>query len=68
MEALKIILIVFVFLIFVGVLGLITAKLNGIDLDKDPREMPEKQMILFAILRPFFCMAILLKKIFKKKK
>ena len=68
MEALKIILIIFAFLIGVGLLGLLTAKLNGIDLDKDPKDMPEKQMILFVILCPFFYMAMLLKKIFKKRK
>ena len=68
MEALKIIAIVIAFLLFVGLLGLLTAKLNGIDLDKKPSEMPEDKMILFAILQPMFYMAILLKKIFKKRK
>lgn len=64
----KIILMVVGFLVLVVLLGLITAKLNGIELGKEPDEMSEKSLALYIPLRPFLFPAELVVKLFKKKK
>lgn len=57
MEALKIILLCLAFILAVGLLALFAAKINGIELGKDPAEMSDKSRALYFALRPLWKIA-----------
>lgn len=57
MEALKIIILCLAFVIVVGLLALLAAKINGVELGKDPAEMSDKSRALYIALRPLWKIA-----------
>lgn len=57
MEALKIILACIAFILAVGLLALLAAKINGVELGKDPAEMSDKSRALYIALRPLWKIA-----------
>lgn len=57
MEALKIILLCLAFILAVGLLAVVAAKLNGVELGKDPAEMSPKSRALYIALRPLWKIA-----------
>ena len=63
----KIILLILAFLVLVILLGLLTAKLNHIELDKEPEEMSEHSFVLYNILKPLLLPAKLVIRLFKQK-
>lgn len=57
MEALKIILACIAFILAVGLLALLAAKINGVELGKDPADMSDKSRALYIALRPLWKIA-----------
>lgn len=57
MEALKIILLCLAFILAVGLLAVVAAKLNGVELGKDPADMSPKSRALYIALRPLWKIA-----------
>lgn len=57
MEALKIILLCLAFIIAVGLLAVVAAKLNGVELGEDPADMSPKSRALYIALRPLWKIA-----------
>lgn len=68
MEALEIIGCVLAFLAVVVVIGLLTAWSAGIDLRKDPGELPERAFVLYGILRPILTPARLVVRLVCRKR
>lgn len=57
MEALKIILLCLAFILAIGLLAVVAAKLNGVELGKDPADMSPKSRALYIALRPLWKIA-----------
>ena len=56
-EVLKILLLCIAFVILVGLLALLAAKINGVKLGKDPAEMSDNSRALYIALRPLWKIA-----------
>ena len=63
----KLILIVIGFILLVILLGIVSAKLNHVELGKPLEEMSERSLAIYLALRPVFLPAELFLKLFKIK-
>lgn len=68
MEALKIICIVAGFIVAVGILGWLSAKINGVELGEEPGQMSERSRILWGLFRPIWILAEWVSRPFRRKR